>query len=491
MSRAILVFIFLFFSNIVSSQSFDSIAYKYANQIDAYGIEKHLSIIASDRYEGRETGKKGQKMAMDYLIDQFKSFGIEDYSGLDYRQSFALLEQKNEGIVVQMNNKTFKLHNDFEISPSIIRDTSFSTQIVFVGNGTEEVYSNLDNKIEAVYIYIDDTTNNWNLRKAIKLAENKGVSSIFYWDKNFEEKAKKYEHYYKKARMTLKENVVFKALTIRTSEDFFNTFLEGIKYNYKKIEKKGSEKKLGSSTDFIIKINKPTEELTSENVLAYIPGLEKKEELVVLTAHYDHIGMEDTLIFNGADDDGTGTVSLIEIAESFMNAKKDGYNLKRSILIMPVSGEEKGLLGSKYYTDNPIFPLENTVANLNIDMIGRYDKNHQSDSNYIYLIGSDRLSKELHDVSEMVNSIYCNINLDYTFNEEGDPNRFYYRSDHYNFAKNNIPVIFYFSGVHEDYHKSTDTVEKIDFEKTAKVAKLVFLTAWELANREERIKLIE
>ncbi|MBL4710134.1 MAG: M28 family peptidase, partial [Flavobacteriales bacterium] len=236
-------------------------------------------------------------------------------------------------------------------------------------------------------------------------------------------------------------------------------------------------------------IDKPTKELTSENVLAYIPGKELKDELIVITAHYDHIGKEGDVVFNGADDDGTGTVSLLELAEAFQIAIKKGFHPKRSILIMPVSGEEKGLLGSKYYTNNPIFPLENTVANLNIDMIGRYDEHHLKDSNYVYLIGSDKLSKELHELSEKVNNLYTKIGLDYKFNEENDPNRFYYRSDHYNFAKNNIPVIFYFSGVHEDYHKSTDTVEKIDYKKTEKIARLVFMTAWELANRKERIKL--
>jgi len=180
---------------------------------------------------------------------------------------------------------------------------------------------------------------------------------------------------------------------------------------------------------------------------------------------------------------------LIEIAEAFQFAIKEGHRPKRSILIMPVSGEEKGLLGSRYYTNHPVFPLENTIANLNIDMIGRYDKYHENDSDYVYLIGSDKLSNELHNLSENVNNAYLNIGLDYKFNDDNDPNRFYYRSDHYNFAKNNIPVIFYFNGVHKDYHKSTDTVEKIDFDKTERIARLVFLTAWELVNREKRIQL--
>ena len=155
---------------------------------------------------------------------------------------------------------------------------------------------------------------------------------------------------------------------------------------------------------------------------------------------------------------------------------------------MPVSGEEKGLLGSKHYSENPVYPLEKTIVNLNIDMIGRIDY-YNTTADYIYLIGSDMLSQELHDLSEQINKEYIGLTLDYTFNSEDDPNRYYYRSDHYNFAKNNIPVIFYFNGLHDDYHKPTDTIEKIDFNKTETITRLVFLTAWELANRDERIKL--
>ena len=228
--------------------------------------------------------------------------------------------------------------------------------------------------------------------------------------------------------------------------------------------------------------------IEGENVLGYIEGSDLKEELIIVTAHYDHLGKHDTLIFPGADDNGSGTAATLEIAKAFMLAKKEGNGPRRSILIMPVSGEEKGLLGSKYYTKKPIFPLKNTVANLNIDMIGRIDDWHK-DGNYIYLIGSDMLSQELHNISEEVNNKYTKLKLDYTFNEKDDPNRYYYRSDHYNFAKNKIPVIFYFNGVHEDYHKMTDTIEKIDFEKTEKITQLIFLTAWELANRDERPKL--
>ena len=228
----------------------------------------------------------------------------------------------------------------------------------------------------------------------------------------------------------------------------------------------------------------------TENVVAIITGSENPEEYIVISAHLDHVGQKNGQIYNGADDDGSGNVAMLEIAEAFQIAVKENNRPKRSIIFLHVTGEEKGLLGSRYYTENPLYPLKETIANLNIDMIGRLDpKRVDKDPNYIYLIGSDKLSNELHEVSELVNRKYTNLILDYTFNAENDPNRFYYRSDHYNFAKNGIPVIFYFNGTHEDYHQPTDTADKINYDILQKRAKLIFHTAWELANMPNRIKL--
>lgn len=238
----------------------------------------------------------------------------------------------------------------------------------------------------------------------------------------------------------------------------------------------------------LLTINK--KKVATENVVAIIEGSEKPDEYIVISSHLDHIGIHDGQINNGADDDGSGTVSTLEIAEAFQKAVEDGKGPKRSIVFLHVTGEEKGLLGSKYYTDNPLYPLANTIANLNIDMVGRTDpKRKSSNPDYIYLIGSDRLSTELHELSEEVNKATVNIELDYTFNAHDDPNRFYFRSDHYNFGKNNIPVIFYFNGTHADYHKPTDTVEKIEFDLMKTRAQLIFATAWELANKKNRIKM--
>ncbi|MCS3869740.1 hypothetical protein J3D55_002656 [Chryseobacterium ginsenosidimutans] len=224
----------------------------------------------------------------------------------------------------------------------------------------------------------------------------------------------------------------------------------------------------------------------SENILAFIEGSEKPEEIVVISGHYDHVGTQNGVVYNGADDDGSGTVAVMEIAKAFQSAKKAGKGPKRSILFLHVTGEEHGLFGSEYYTENPVFPLANTVVDLNIDMIGRDDPENRG-KQYVYVIGSEMLSSQLKIINEAANKRTNNLELNYKYDDPSDTERLYYRSDHYNFAKHDIPVAFFFDGIHEDYHKPTDDVEKIDYNLLAKRAQLVFTTAWELANRTERI----
>jgi Zn-dependent M28 family amino/carboxypeptidase len=225
----------------------------------------------------------------------------------------------------------------------------------------------------------------------------------------------------------------------------------------------------------------------SENIWAFIEGSEKPEEVIVISAHYDHVGIENGDVYNGADDDGSGTSALLEIAQAFQTAKKAGHGPKRSILFLHVTGEEHGLLGSRYYSENPLFPLANTVADVNIDMIGRRDALHADTNNYVYIIGANRLSSELDHISATINQKYVGLDLDYRFNDPKDPNRFYERSDHYNFAKFGIPSVFFFNGVHADYHKKSDEPNKIEYDALEKRTQLAFVIAWELANRKDRI----
>ena len=231
--------------------------------------------------------------------------------------------------------------------------------------------------------------------------------------------------------------------------------------------------------------------MQSSNVLGLLEGTDLKDEYVFITAHYDHLGKRDTVIWYGADDDGSGTVSVLEMAEAFVKAKNAGHGPRRSIVFMTVSGEEKGLWGSEYYTNHPVYPLEKTTVDLNTDMIGRIDATRkQGDSmNYVYVVGDDKVSSDLKIISEATNKKYTKLELDYKFNDPKDPQRIYFRSDHYNFASKGVPIIFYYDGMlGADYHKPTDTPDKIYYDLMAKRAQLVFYTAWDMANRDEMLK---
>ncbi|WP_179320329.1 M28 family metallopeptidase [Winogradskyella helgolandensis] len=272
-----------------------------------------------------------------------------------------------------------------------------------------------------------------------------------------------------------------------TGEEGHNLVCNYIREQYKNDSISAPE----SHPDYYQKVPKkdlPNNLNDSQNIIAYIEGSEFPDEYVYITAHSDHEGIKNGQIYNGADDNGSGTAAVLEIAEAFNQATKDGHRPKRSIVFLHVTAEEVGLHGSKFYTENPIFPIENAVATLNMDMIGRVDDRHKDNENYIYVIGSDRMSSELYYITEQANTTFTDLHLDYKYNEERDTNQYYYRSDHYNFALKDVPVIFFFNGEHEDYTKPTDTADKINYPLLEKRTKLIFATAWYLANSKTRLK---
>jgi Zn-dependent M28 family amino/carboxypeptidase len=265
------------------------------------------------------------------------------------------------------------------------------------------------------------------------------------------------------------------------------------------ISKDAASAMLGSTTytkgSFATQINlvatKSTENLESSNVVGVIPGTDKKDEYLVLSAHYDHLGKKGDIIWYGADDDGSGTVSVMQMAETFAQAAKKGKSPRRTLVFVIVSGEEKGLWGSDYYSEHPLFPLEKTTADLNTDMVGRVDTERKTaDSlNYVYVIGHDKLSTDLPIINEAANKESSNITLDYKYDDPADKNMIYYRSDHYNFAKKGVPVLFFYDGMLlADYHKPTDTIEKINFELMQKRVMMIYYTASEIANRDDMLK---
>ncbi len=480
----------------------------YAETITEAELKEHLYTYASDEFEGRETGKPGQKKAVEYLKSEYERMDIPAaQKNGDYFQKVPLEVGQLPTGTVTIKEKKYVLGEDLLTFSKA--EGTYDT-IVYVGYGIEEGdysdYKGLDVEGKVILIkageprnqdgsYIlsgSDEKSRWSNSseasgKRMDLASNKGASAVFYFDEGSYPRFKSRFDYMKNNDSGQMQ------LTDDGESAFANFFIDAklAKAILPDIETNNTPELL--PVNMTIDIKSKNEEVDSENVVAVIKGTEKPDEYLVISSHLDHIGINpDGQINNGADDDGSGTVALLEIAEAFKKAVDAGQGPKRSVVFLHVTGEEKGLLGSRYYTDfDPIFPLENTVANLNIDMIGRIDPEHKGDRNYLYLIGSDKLSTDLHELSETMNKKYTNIEFDYKFNDENDPNRFYYRSDHYNFAKNNIPIIFYFNGTHADYHKPGDTVDKINFDLLENRTRLIFYTAWEVANRDQRVVVDE
>ncbi len=475
----------------------------YASTITEQELKDHLYTYASDEFEGRETGSDGQKKAVNYIRKNYMDLGIPAAKANgDYFQKVPLEMAKLPQGSLSINGKTYTSGEDF-ITFSAFEGTY--DEIIYAGFGIEDPrysdFQDLDVQGKVLLIKAGEPVNedgtymltgtdkrsSWsNMSEApgkrLEVAQAKGAKAILYVDSD---NYKRYERYYQRmkrndqGRLGFEEDDTTPSL-ILISENMVKEILPEIN------ELKSSVIRQAKVVASLMSTNEP---ISTENVVAYIEGSEKPDEYIVISAHLDHLGISrDGSINNGADDDGSGTVALLEIAEAFQLATKVGKRPKRSVVFLHVTGEEKGLLGSRYYTDSdPIFPLDKTVVNLNIDMIGRIDPNREGNRNYIYLIGSNKLSSDLHVLSEEINKKYTNIELDYTYNDENDPNRFYYRSDHYNFAKNNIPIIFYFNGTHDDYHRPGDTPDKINYDLLTNRAKLVFYTAWEVANRSERV----
>lgn len=479
----------------ISVKAQDPVAQQYGNKVSTDDLKEYLSIIASDALEGRETGTRGQKMAAAFIAAHFQELGLTGPVNGSYYQPVDLYTTNITSAYIKFGQSKFDNYSGIVYYGLSDSQGEISVPVVFAGNATEADFSQVDVKGKAVLLFTKDRITR---NKSIALAREKGAKMVLVSNtdnvNDFEVYAGQFRNS-ASSRLSLEKPTaqdagVFLVSNV-TIEKIMGTTFEKLKKAATEDPKKNALKKIKPSAiqyavAVTIKITK------SENVLGYLEGTDKKDEVVVVTAHYDHLGKNKNgagdLINNGADDDGSGTVSVMALAKAFALAKSEGKGPRRSILFMTVTGEEKGLLGSEYYSEHPVFPLENTVVDLNIDMVGRRDQQH-NEGNYVYVIGSDKLSAELHTLSEKINKTYTNLNFDYTYNDQNHPEQLYYRSDHWNFARKNIPIIFYFDGIHEDYHKPSDEISKIEFDLLAKRAQCVFFTAWEIANREQRIPI--
>ena len=492
---------------------------KYAAYITSNNLNKHLSIIAGAEMEGRETGTDGQRKAAAYIEAQFKAIGLKSVAALKgYQQFYPLYQDSLKTASLTVAGKTAEYGKDFIVQLNSNETGKFKgNKIIFAGYGIDDEkysdYTGLDVKGKIVVIFLGEPKKDgkfflsgtsrssaWTfpgIAKKLQTAAAKGATGVLVINpsqETFNERTvangKKTGVYYPRMN-TIGKTLNFAQLSHAFAKTIvgnnFDTLLKAAKENGTVRTKWAIE----SKTKIAYKFEKYRTTINASNVVGIIEGTDKKDEYVFVTAHYDHLGIRDGKIFYGADDDGSGTVAVIQMAEAFQKAANDGNRPRRTIVFMTVSGEEKGLWGSEYYSDNPFFSLDKTTVDLNIDMIGRVDTERTSADtlNYVYVIGHDKISSDLPIINEGANNKYTKLVLDYKFDDPNDQNRIYFRSDHYNFARKGVPILFFYDGMLKaDYHKPTDTVDKINWDLYEKRSRMIFHTAWEMANRNEMLK---
>lgn len=532
-----------------------AVAQRFAETITADELAAHLYIFASDYFEGREATTRGQRIAAKYLAAQYQRAGLTPYGRVQtndqrdlrrYFQPFTVYTNR-------LQSSTLEVRRGGEVvatsafGPESTDGRSYllfgthpeaTSSVVFAGYGIRDAEAGYDDYAALADVGID-ASGKWLLVLGGEPTSADGASLL----SSDGEATQWSESLWSKFRAASTVGQMRGILMVTDAgaggEDVGATALRQAQAISERVgsislEQTGARRSFppvhvissdlaneilassgrdieglkqeidGNLTPVVLslddvevssRLDHQSVPLETENVIAVVEGTdpELKHEYVVVTSHYDHVGIDPTLegdqIFNGADDDGSGTVALLEIAEAFQMAREEGFGPRRSVMFLNVTAEEKGLLGSRYYSDiDPVVPLENTVANLNIDMIGRHDPTYPGETtDYVYIIGGDLISQDIHDVNDRVNTVIgSSIELSDRFNSPDDPNQFYRRSDHWNFGKHNIPFIFYFTGTHEDYHGVGDSPDKIDYERLERISRLVFGTTWQLANQDER-----
>ncbi len=471
---------------------------RYARSITADDMKKHLYVIAGAEMEGRETATEGQRKAASYIENQFKSFGLLPGNHGSYQMKYPVYRDTLLGVSLEINGQEFEPGKDYFVPLNSNHTASFRFgEVVFAGYGisdsTRDDYKNIDARGKLVMVLTGNppgkTATPQNRRRfnpytKQDAAMQHGAAAILIIDSHLNHMTSLGNMYVNAYSKVVRPNSF--VISEKIAEQIMGD-------DYKKAKAAAAANTtIGGAypAEVNMDFSKSMISMESSNVLGLLEGTDLKDEYVLITAHYDHLGKRDTVIYYGADDDGSGTVSVLELAEAFSKAKAAGKGQRRSILFMTVSGEEKGLWGSDYYANHPVFPLTKTSVDLNIDMVGRIDPSRKigDSTNYIYVVGDDKLSSDLRVISEAVNKKNPKLELDYKFNDPNDSEFIYYRSDHYNFARKGVPIIFYFSGLHRDYHRPTDTPDKINYDLMHKRAQLVFYTAWDMANRDTMLK---
>lgn len=493
----------------------------FEQTITVEGLKADLTIIASDEFEGRDTGSEGIRKATDYITKRYEQLGITPVGDNGtYEQHFDLSAPS-------VNSYTYTLQNDNDESVS---KTSLSKQetgdFITIFGGNDDVSGSIIfaglgmNNGSGINHMPKEVTDKWvmvildrqltNQRAIQSLTSNGAAGVLLVMDhdepSSFDEVATQTQSQLgSSGRLSLaylqnnnnrssawnriKPELAAQLLGLNSPEEIVE-----LAASLKEAPENFTPKELGFTLKHEVSVNDNIVE--ASNIAGFIEGSDPalKHEVVVLSAHHDHVGIgrpdsTGDALYNGADDDGSGTVALINTAQAMIAAKEAGAGPKRSVLFLHVTGEEKGLLGSRYYSDHPIFSIENTVANINVDMVGRVDKEHEENKDYIYVIGGEIISSGLDSLLNVANQKSTNIDLSKRYNDLNDPNQFYRRSDHWNFGRLGIPFVFFFNGTHADYHRPSDSVDKIEWDALTKRTKLIYTFTATIANSDTRPKV--
>jgi hypothetical protein len=512
---------------------------EFRTQITPQFLQQHLEVIAHDSLEGRATGSDKIEVAANYIADFYSEIGFTPM-GDDgtYFQNYRLNAEYTDSLVYQTfrvnGADTLKYKHSVE-SPEATGDfirmfggsVPQEGDVVFAGFGVNDaergvqhlnkedvqgnwvlIFEEIPHVVEGDTLVNPNITGNSRLRTILIEMDAAGILLVSdYSQSEFQELADMSSDL-----MSQPSNISLAYLEQNEQSGFPKGFLQispSMAATYLGLSSADELDQTKADlvqeitdfspqkTDFYLEYT-PYDgpgHMDAENVIAYFEGADPdmKDEAVVLMAHYDHVGVgapdeSGDGLYNGADDNGSGTTALMSIANALNEAKNQGYQPRRSILFLHVSGEENGLLGSRYYSDHPVIPIENTVTNFNADMIGRSDPENiqKGDTDYVYLIGGEIISSELDSLVQSANNLSVNMRLDRKYNDLQDSNQFYRRSDHWNFGRFGVPFVFFFTGVHEDYHRPSDTIDKINFEKLSRVSQLIYTSTIKVANYDGR-----
>lgn len=437
------------------------------SKIDKKDLKTFVKLLTSDSLEGRETGTEGQRKAERFILERFKKLGLNTYGQNGYLEKFKLNQTYWGQVYIKTQSRTLENFVNMVFQGSNVQNEETEKVVVFGGRGTEEELNQIEVKDRLVLVFVKNLRSYYDIN--IRLGQRKASGVILANpdnEKQFESIKNTFKDYSLQKILSLPksdtiQNVFAKWDTIR----FINTItipnseIRNISgFSIRNLTKLADENRINDAptTKMKVKFERIQNEIETANVVGVIKGTSNKS--IVVSAHYDHLGKLGKEYFPGADDNASGTAALLEIAEEFSKST----DLKYNIVFLATSGEEGGLLGSSYHVNHPDFRPANILCDLNLDMISRSDDKH-SNKKYLYCIGTDQ-SKEIDNIIKKADSLFDNCSFDYSLNNSKEPMGLFTRSDNYNFYKKGILAIQFFSGLHLDYHKPTDTADKIDYE---------------------------